>query len=199
MLRSLLAAAFSLGSAYAYGASSPATDAHWESYLSVWANNGTATLQAVEECEPSDILRPRDGARRNLSRQDAFDPAVADPHLPSRARDGGVLVQRGQRQVRGHSADGFSIGKPGPSDRRAWRNHRFAGARQTSRPDGNRTGKRGSAAQIELQARSQRVAPEGQLAVLDLSIVPAPDFLSEKRPGSPTCSRKFKRIGWPTK
>jgi hypothetical protein len=49
MLRSLIAAAFLLGSAYAYGASSPATDARWESYLSVWANNGTATLQAVEE------------------------------------------------------------------------------------------------------------------------------------------------------
>jgi hypothetical protein len=44
MLRSLAAAAlFSLGSAYAWGASSPAMHAHWDSYFSVWANDATAT------------------------------------------------------------------------------------------------------------------------------------------------------------
>ena len=50
MLRSLAAAALlSLGSAYAWAASSPETDAQWESYFSVWANDGTATPQAVEK------------------------------------------------------------------------------------------------------------------------------------------------------
>jgi hypothetical protein len=50
MLRSLAAAAlFSLGSAYAWGASSPAMHAHWDSYFSVWANDATATPQAVEK------------------------------------------------------------------------------------------------------------------------------------------------------
>lgn len=50
MLRSLAAAALiSLGSACAWAASSPATDAHWDSYLSTWANDATATPEAVEK------------------------------------------------------------------------------------------------------------------------------------------------------
>jgi hypothetical protein len=49
MTRSLATVAFSLGAACAWGASSPATDAQWEGYFDVWAKDGTATLQAVEE------------------------------------------------------------------------------------------------------------------------------------------------------
>jgi hypothetical protein len=49
MLRSLAAAALSLASAYAWAASLPATDAQWQSYFSLWANNATATPEAVEE------------------------------------------------------------------------------------------------------------------------------------------------------
>lgn len=50
MLRSLTAAAlFSLASACAWGASSSAEDAYWDSYFSVWANDATATPQAVEK------------------------------------------------------------------------------------------------------------------------------------------------------
>lgn len=49
MLRSLAAAAFSLASAYAWAASSPETDAQWQSFFSTWANDETATPQAVEK------------------------------------------------------------------------------------------------------------------------------------------------------
>ena len=50
MLRNLAAAAFfPLASAYAWGASPPATDAKWDSYFSVWANDVTATPEAVEK------------------------------------------------------------------------------------------------------------------------------------------------------
>ena len=49
MLRSLAAAALSLGASCAWGASSPATDAQWERYFAVWAKDGTATPQVVEE------------------------------------------------------------------------------------------------------------------------------------------------------
>ena len=49
MLRSLAAAALSLGVACAWGASSPATDAQWEGYFNVWAKDQTATPQAVQQ------------------------------------------------------------------------------------------------------------------------------------------------------
>ena len=48
MFRSLAATALSLASACAWAASTPTTDAQWQSYLSVWANDGTASPEAVE-------------------------------------------------------------------------------------------------------------------------------------------------------
>ena len=49
MLRSPAAAALlSLISGAAWGASSPETDAQWDRYFAVWANDATATPQAVE-------------------------------------------------------------------------------------------------------------------------------------------------------
>ncbi|MBV9288301.1 MAG: hypothetical protein JO288_10855 [Hyphomicrobiales bacterium] len=50
MLRYLAATALiSLASSAAWGTSSPETDAQWDRYFSVWANEGTATPQAVEK------------------------------------------------------------------------------------------------------------------------------------------------------
>ncbi len=50
MIRSLALAALSFGTASAvWGASSPATDAQWESYFARWANDQTTTPQAVED------------------------------------------------------------------------------------------------------------------------------------------------------
>ncbi len=49
MLRSLAATTLVFGAASAWGASLPATDAQWEGYFALWARDGTATPQAVEE------------------------------------------------------------------------------------------------------------------------------------------------------
>ena len=50
MLRSVTAVAlFWLASACAWAAPSPANDAYWDSYFSIWANNATASPQAVEK------------------------------------------------------------------------------------------------------------------------------------------------------
>jgi len=49
MLRNLAAAALvSLASSATWGAASPVTDAQWDNYFTVWANDASATPQAVE-------------------------------------------------------------------------------------------------------------------------------------------------------
>lgn len=100
--------------------------------------------------DPSELLRPGNDPGRSLSRQVVFDPAVACPYLPCRARISVDLVQRGRKQMSGHSGDGLSVGEPGPPHGRARRDHRFAVAHQTGRPDEDRTGEWRSAAAIEL-------------------------------------------------
>jgi hypothetical protein len=50
MLRGLTAVALSLAlTCTCWGASSPATDARWDSYFAVWANDATAMPQTVEK------------------------------------------------------------------------------------------------------------------------------------------------------